>query len=40
MARRLLLTLSIVPVALVNRLVDALGWGDSLVVEMVPLGPV
>lgn len=38
--RRLLLTLIMIPVTLVNRLVDALGGGDSLVVEMVPLGHV
>jgi hypothetical protein len=37
-ARRLLLALLMVPLALVNRLVDALGWGDSLVVEIVPSG--
>jgi len=37
-ARRLLLSVLMVPLALVNRLVDALGWGDSLVVEIVPSG--
>jgi 2-polyprenyl-3-methyl-5-hydroxy-6-metoxy-1,4-benzoquinol methylase len=37
LARRLLLALIMIPVAVVNRLVDALGRGDSLVVEMVPL---
>jgi SAM-dependent methyltransferase len=40
LVRRLLITFVMIPVALVNRLVDAFGWGDSLVVEMVPLGPV
>ena len=39
-ARRLLLSSIMVPVMLVNRLVDVLGWGDSLVVELVPLGSV
>jgi SAM-dependent methyltransferase len=39
-ARRLLLPVIMLPMALVNRVVDASGWGDSLLVEMVPLRPV
>lgn len=35
--RRILLALVMVPIALFNRIIDALGMGDSLMVELVPI---
>jgi SAM-dependent methyltransferase len=35
-ARRVVLEALMIPIAMVNRLVDAMGWGDSVMVEIVP----
>lgn len=35
--RRAVFAMGILPLALINRSIDALGWGDSLMVELVPM---
>lgn len=35
--RRLVLASLMLPLALINRTIDALGWGDSLMIEIVPM---